>query len=313
MIKPIAALKRLFGIVFIAFIVLTSAGIAKYVWFSTARAPLGEQRVISTKGVTLSYNILSSSINRDTALFLIPSLGRPASDFNELAADLQRDGYLVYLIDPRDYYVDSNQPSDHITLFDLASDLEAIRMREGLQDIVVIGHAFGNRVARAYATAYPETTRSVITLAAGGRHIISDDLVQALTRAFWSFMPDNWREPYIRTAFFAEGNDIPDYWMRGWHVQASRNQIRATANTDVNKWWDAGSAPLLVIQGKQDPIAPPELTGDVLRLANPQRVSVITLSPASHALLPEQAEAITSAIRQFLAIHTQNISSQQAY
>lgn len=57
---------------------------------------------------------------------------------------------------------------------------------------------------------------------------------------------------------------------------------------------------MLVIQGEHDAIAPPA-NGDDLRQRYGDRVQVVTLADAGHALLPEQPEAIATSILDWLA------------
>ncbi len=306
---PVALIKSSAKIIALAFLIVLGMAIVQFISNTNGRPSLGTTHVTKQDGRTLTYSLLSAEPETKSPLFLIPSLGRPASDFNELAADMVRDGHDVYFIDPRNFFLDSGQATKNVTLFDLADDVEAIRRDADLNSIVLVGHAFGNRVARAYATSYPETTSAVITIAAGGIQAIADDIRIALMRSFWGFLPDSWRQAYIRKAFFADGNEIPDFWLKGWHIRVSRLQIEATLNTDVDLWWSGGQAPILAIQGREDAIAPPEKTGDLLRADYPERVSVVTLSPAGHALLPEQPAAIRTAISQFLAIHGSELAS----
>ena len=69
------------------------------------------------------------------------------------------------------------------------------------------------------------------------------------------------------------------------------------------EWGYAGSAPVLAIQGLDDPMATPE-NGYVLRdQLGADRVHVVDLADASHALLPEQPEAITREVLAFLSQH----------
>ena len=308
--QPLALFKRGLSIIGLAFLIVLGMAVIQFLSNTNGRLSLGTTHVAKQGGKTLTYSVLQAQPETRLPIFMIPSLGRPASDFNELAADMAIEGHSIYFIDPRDFYLDSGQSNEGITLFDLADDVEAIRQDAGLNDIIVVGHAFGNRVARAYATAYPETTRAIVTIAAGGLQTLPEDLTLALTRSFWGFLPDSWRSAYIRKAFFADDNVIPDHWLVGWHIRVANMQAEAIKNTEVDLWWGGGQAPLLAIQGREDVIAPPEKTGDVLRSEYPERITVITLSPAGHALLPEQPEAIRSAMAQFLAIHSQNLELQ---
>ena len=64
-------------------------------------------------------------------------------------------------------------------------------------------------------------------------------------------------------------------------------------------WWNAGSkTPLLVIQGLQDTVAPPE-NGHMMKAEMGDRVELIDIDGAGHAMLPEQPEKIANAIIDF--------------
>jgi pimeloyl-ACP methyl ester carboxylesterase len=67
----------------------------------------------------------------------------------------------------------------------------------------------------------------------------------------------------------------------------------------LEEWWGAGTAPLLVIQGLDDEIAPPD-NGYALREQFGDRVRIIDLPRAGHFLLLEQPEAVTHAIAEFV-------------
>ena len=99
---------------------------------------------------------------------LVPSFARSASDFNELVRGLNRGGYRTLAIQPRG--IDGSElPSRQLTLHDYAADLRAMLEAEGITDpVVILGHAYGNRIARTFGSDFPDRTRALILLAAGG-------------------------------------------------------------------------------------------------------------------------------------------------
>ena len=303
--------KILGGIVGVI-ILLVAISIFNYLNRDLARTAIGKAKTVANDDVEIAYwaisppNASSDPTNSQTdtkitpTVIMIPSLGRPASDFNELAQSISEAGYPVLMVEPRGLVNKTGLQQPDITLFDLAADIEAVRKAEQIDQVVVLGHAFGNRVARSYATAYDDTCLATITVAAGGLHEIEGKTRTALIRSFWAFLPDFMRKPYVRHAFFADSNPVPDYWMGGWYIDVSQAQVRATTQTNVADWWAAGTSPLLVIQGKQDSIAPPKETGDAIQASYGDRVTLVTLDPAGHALLPEQPDKILSATLNFL-------------
>jgi pimeloyl-ACP methyl ester carboxylesterase len=77
-------------------------------------------------------------------------------------------------------------------------------------------------------------------------------------------------------------------------------QRAATTAVDVSEWWDGGKAPILVIQGLQDAIAPPA-NARALKAQFGDRVTLVEIDGSGHAMLPEQPGVIASNILQFLA------------
>lgn len=266
---------------------------------ATPRATIGDRNQVLHKGAELVYFELRGE-DATRAVIMVPSLGRSASDFNELALDMQAAGYDVLLVEPRGMRMRGGLSNPNINLFDLADDVAAIADDAGIGRHVIIGHAFGNRVSRAYATAYGGQLDGTVLVAAGGKVEIAPKIRDALISSFWTWMPDAWRQPKVRLGFFAGDNDIPDYWMRGWNIATAQMQIRATSNTPSSDWWHGGEAPLLVVQGMQDTIAPPEHTADLLAQEFGPRVSVARIENAGHAILPEHPEAVFAAIHEFV-------------
>ena len=79
---------------------------------------------------------------------------------------------------------------------------------------------------------------------------------------------------------------------------------RGSRATPVEGWWNAGSAaPLLVIQGLQDTVAPPE-NGRMMKAELGDRVELLDIDGAGHALLPEQPEKIAAAVIAFAKRHS---------
>ncbi len=107
-------------------------------------------------------------------------------------------------------------------------------------------------------------------------------------------LPDAERLKYLQSTFFAPGHD-PSIWLKGWYPEAGESQRRAAAATQQAEWWSAGTVPLLDLQAGIDPFKPPEKMNE-LRDELGDRVSIIVIPDAGHALLPEQPKAVVDAI-----------------
>lgn len=273
---------------------------------TTARMASGDIQHTERDGRAIRFYVQGSG----PRVILLASAGREASDFNELAASLVSAGYRTLAVEAPG--IDGSDLGDgEFTLYDLADDVAAAVRADAAFDHpsdgdartgnVVIGHAFGNRVARALGTRHDELVSAVITLAAGGQRPIPPKAAEALRNCFNPARPAAARLEDIRYGFFSGDNDIPDYWRRGWHAQTAIMQGKASPMTPDTDWHSAGGNPLLVVQAEDDTIAPKEDTADLLAAEFGDRVEVVVIGNAGHALLPEQPDAIADAVLDFLS------------
>src|SRR5882757_8154718 len=114
-------------------------------------------------------------------IVLLPSLGRGASDFDPIAARLAQAGYRVLRPQPRGIG-QSSGPLTEIDLHDYAADVAAVIVHANNGPAFVVGHAFGNRVARMLATAHPGFVRAISLVAANVGHNPSPPDVRAAIR-----------------------------------------------------------------------------------------------------------------------------------
>jgi pimeloyl-ACP methyl ester carboxylesterase len=236
-------------------------------------------------------------IGEGPSVALIPSLGRSANDFGVLAARLARSGYQVVSPEPRGVG-DSKSRLENLTMTDLADDIACVIQAVSGMPTTVVGHAFGNRVARMVATLYPELVESVVLLACGGLVPPSPTASAALQRVFDPELTPEEHIAAVGTAFFAKGNDS-SVWTDGWHTDVAAAQVRADRGTPQETWWTAGCSEVLVVQPAEDVIAPPGNAANIVEILGP-RASMVTIPRAGHALLPEQPAAVAVALLTWL-------------
>ena len=232
------------------------------------------------------------------AAVLIPSLGRGADDFVDLSVRLADHGYMAVAPEPRGIGA-STGPLDNLSMFDLAADTAAVIEALDIAPATLVGHAFGNRVARMTATEHPELVESVVLLACGGLIPAAPEHMEALQTVFMSDVSDAEHLAAVATAFFAPGNDS-SVWFDGWHRTVSQGQTRATTALHPNHWWQAGRADVLVVQPEDDVLALPANANAVVEQLG-DRASLVTIPRAGHALLPEQPEAVAAVVLGWLS------------
>lgn len=235
---------------------------------------------------------------------LVPSLGRGAEDFDDLAGHLADAGYRAVRPQPRGIGR-SSAPLADLSMATLAADVAAVIAATGgggppdRTPATVVGHAFGNRVVRMVATHHPDLVAGVVLLAAGGLVPPGPEAAAALRDVFTTAPGSTEHLDAVRTAFFAPGND-PAVWDGGWYPEVATAQGAATRATDPTTWWTAGTAQVLVVQPTDDVVAVPA-NADRLAAEIGERATIVTVPAAGHALLPEQPQAVADAVTAWLA------------
>ena len=225
---------------------------------------------------------------------LLPSLGRGAGDFDVVAERLAGAGYRVLRPQPRGIG-GSRGPLAGIDLHDCAADVAAVVAQDNGGPAFVVGHAFGNRVARMLATDRPELVRAVALVAANIGKAPSPPRMRAAIRASAdSSLPDEERLEALQFAFFAPGSD-PRPWLAGWHPEVLAAQRIAGDRTSREEDFAAGQAPILYLQPDHDPLAHVEDAEAYARQFG-ARVTVVVIERASHAVIAEQPEAVSAAL-----------------
>lgn len=229
---------------------------------------------------------------------MIPSLGRPAEDFDDLSQRLAVAGYRALRPQPRGLGR-SCGPMAGITLHDYARDMAAVIEANGGGPAVMAGHAFGNFVARTTAADFPQLVKAVVLL--GATHVwpVPPAIRASINKSHEMHLPQEERIRAMKHAFFAPGND-PRIWLEGWHEEVMHAERAATEATPREEWWLAGRAPVLDVQPDQDVMTPPESRNRYRDELGADRVTITLIPGAGHALLPEQPEAVAKAILAYL-------------
>jgi pimeloyl-ACP methyl ester carboxylesterase len=227
-------------------------------------------------------------------IVLLPSLGRGAGDFDAIAMKLAAAGYRVLRPQPRGIGA-SKGPWDGVRLEDLAADIAAVIEQNAGGSAFVVGHAFGNRVARTLATLRPELVRAVALVAANVGHNPSPPEVRTAIRLSADVTaPADARIKAMQFVFFAPGNDA-SVWREGWHPDVLAAQRIAGDLTPRSLDYAAGEAPVLYIQPSHDPLAH-VADAEAYKKAFGDRVTVVVIADAAHAVIAEQPNAVSAAL-----------------
>ncbi|MGQ0750133.1 MAG: alpha/beta fold hydrolase [Betaproteobacteria bacterium] len=228
---------------------------------------------------------------------MLPSLGRGATDFDEIAERVAAAGYRVLCPQPRGIGA-SRGPLEGITLHDYARDVAAVIEADGGEPSVIAGHAFGNFVARTSAADFPQLTRAIALLAATHVWPLPPDVRDSINKSHQMALPETVRLRHLQHAFFAPGND-PRVWLGGWDEAVMLAERAATEATPKPEWWTAGSAPVLDLVPENDVCTPPDSRERYRTEFGAHRVTLVLIPNAGHALLPEQPVAVADALEKW--------------
>ena len=256
--------------------------------------PPARQRVLLQDGPARIDVIVEG---RGPAVVLLPSSQRDSEDFDDLAQRLAADGFKVLRPQPRGMGR-STGPMQDLNLHVLAADVAATVRQLGEGRAVLVGHAFGHFVARVADLDHPQLVRGVV-VAGGAARVFPPSVADSLAVASDPSQPEEARLRGLRHAFFAPGND-PRPWLAGWHPELRAWYRQAGAVPAKELWWPVSHAPILDLQGAEDPWRPPS-TRNELKDVLGAKVTVQVVPGASHALIPEQPEAVARAISRWIA------------
>ena len=122
-----------------------------------------QHRNIEVGGATLECTFYGSG----TPVVLLANAGCSTGYFDDLARVLAAGGLQTISVNMRGAG-ESRGSLDGITVHDLAADVAGVLEAVDWGPAHLVGHAFGNRVARCLAVDRPSLVRSVSLLAAGG-------------------------------------------------------------------------------------------------------------------------------------------------
>jgi pimeloyl-ACP methyl ester carboxylesterase len=252
------------------------------------------QRIVEVGEARLECTLYGTGV----PLVLLPNAGCSTSYCDHIARVLADAGCQVIAINMRGVGA-SQGVCAGLTLHDFAADVAGVITALDCAPAHVLGHAFGNRVARCLAADRPDLVRSVILLAAGGlpnpnatsrallHHVLHPEMTAAERIAV---LAPRWLAPTSDPALLLQVECWPE--LHTAHLASS--QV-----TPLDDWWTGGAAPILVIQGLEDRAAPPS-NGYALCTQVGARVQVVDIPQAGHFFILEHPKAVTDAVITFL-------------
>jgi pimeloyl-ACP methyl ester carboxylesterase len=249
------------------------------------------------------WPLVGYSIGEGHVVLMLPSLGRSATDFRNIGERLAMRGHRVLALEFRGCG-GSGGPLAGLTLDDYADDVECVIEALGLTRVHLVGAPFGSRVVRRLLDRRSPRIASAIVVGAGGSAALAPEVVAEARR----FMAGLGKEPadvlagLARRLYFspasAEAGWPQHEFLSGWSIapmMAQRAALHASAESSATI-----DKPLLILQGRDDVISPPE---NASRLKNEVGASaeLVLFENAGHMLILERPGEVADAIAGFIA------------
>jgi len=232
------------------------------------------------------------------AFVILPSYGPDSGeDYDAITARVVEAGWTVLRPQPRGV-ASSKGPMTGLTMHDLANDVALSIRSLGDSPVVLLGHAFGNLLARMVTADYPDLVKAVVLAAAQGS-AVPEDIGKTPFIAGDTSAPEADRLAALRKAFFAPNHDA-SVWPEGWYPATLNMQRAALKAVPFSNYWACGSVPLLEVIPACDPFKPKPYWQE-LRNQFPERVTTVVIEDASHALFPEQPDIVADTVLAWLS------------
>jgi pimeloyl-ACP methyl ester carboxylesterase len=235
-------------------------------------------------------------------VIMLPGSGYSSSAFGLLGPELAKRGYRAIAVSPRGMR-GSTGPLEGLTFRDYTADVAALIERVAGGRAHVLGWAWGNRIARTLATERPDRVGTITLIAAGGKFPSDPSMTDLNARLRQPNLSQAERERVWALRSLAPESDVaPLVAITESWPEANAAWNAAGRNIKLEEWWPGGRAPMLVVQGLQDKIAPPA-NGRDLKASYPDRVTLVEIDRAGHALLVEHPARIAEETAAFLRRH----------
>lgn len=240
----------------------------------------------------------------ERAFLLFNGLGATIRTWSELAEGMARLGRVIRF-DLRGAG-ETGMPSEPFTLETLAADGLALIDLLGIDKPIVVGHAFGGRVAQVFARDHPGRTAALIICGTGGqfpplpsraRHDATD---RSLDRTAWeaAWLADFCAAEFRERQPVRAQNLLAEMWEERQRPSQARLQRAAAAATPSPSYWGMARAPALLLYGSEDRQGSEENARDLA--ARLPGARLVFIEQAAHMAIREQPERLLVEISKFV-------------
>ncbi|MEM7077042.1 MAG: alpha/beta hydrolase [Pseudomonadota bacterium] len=198
--------------------------------------------------------------------------------------------------------------SGSFTLPDVAADAAALLQHLHVERCIIVGHAWGGRVAQVFARDYPHLCDAIVICGTGGQlpaHT-NPETLKRMAQAMRDDDRDTWAAALAATfcgadfpaAEPAAFNALTDLL---WRQRANRNARWDAAVCPSSSYWGQAHMPACLIYGDQDRNGTPDNARDLH--AQLPTAELHFIEGAGHFVVREAVAQVAALVRGFVATH----------
>lgn len=266
--------------------------------------PLGGSPLTPSPRDVVAVNCAYSVAGEGPPLILIHGIGARRATFDGMVAGL-KDRFTCISYDLRGHGL-SPVPSDRFDLDDLVDDLEALRIRLGVEAAHFAGHSLGGMIGPRYALRYPNRVLSLgVWSTAAFRTEDDGQKVRAVVAA----MREKGIGPVLDTLtarwftdYFCAAHPEVIAWRKKQVMdtdpQVFLNVFDIYAETEMAPWLHQVTAPAQIITGALDGGCNPRLNREIHKAMKGSEL--VILEGLKHAIFIEATDQVLPHVRRFL-------------
>ena len=250
-------------------------------------------------GLTLNYQVEGEG---STHILLCNGAGLPLTFWGDFATKLAAQASVIRF-DQRNAGL--TEFSGQFTLGDITSDISHLLDHLEVERVIIMGHAWGGRVAQVFARDFPHRTQGLVICGTGGQFPAIDmkATLRDLAHAHQARDKQMWQQ-HLETAFCAPGfaQRSPEQFNQLanaiWQSASHQNAKWDPKPYPSNSYWGTAEAPSLLIYGNEDKNGTRQNARDLeARLMNAR---LVMLQDAGHFVVRERENEVLTEVTGFV-------------
>lgn len=247
--------------------------------------------------------------NNKLWLILLHGLGGDLTSWHKERSHFTRSGISTIAMDLRGHGLSERRNvADFYKFENFAKDVATLIEKEGLKNVVVVGHCFGGMVSIYFQSQFPKLSKGLILVDTSykptffGKNFISKGLLNKMITLLLKFASTEKVKGHEKPDLFIGSSDLDLKRILSDMLHTSLKSylmmFDSLINLDAKAMLDKIKVPTLVIEGAEDTIFPPKLAEDLKSRIKNSELELI--EGANHIIVINNPKQLEQSIEGFL-------------